>query len=93
MAAIMGVSRADVVEYDTDGTTELARRENVNALARGGVATLRNRAGGILVEKVGVLAVERPRASGDWRVTFADGTVWTVAKNRDCGCAGTRKRA
>lgn len=90
MAAIMGVSRADVVVYDTDGVTELERRENVNALARSGYATLRNRSGAVLVQKSGVLAVER--SGPDWRVTFADGSVWTVAKNRDCGCSGTRKR-
>ncbi len=68
-------------------TTPDQQYDDVQVIIREGVASVRSNKGERLglIRKNDVTAVTHPTRK-TWAVAFADGTVWGVERNRDCGC-------
>lgn len=81
MAAPLSLSKANITRTDQSPLSK------VSLLIRQSHAVVRS--GRQIVAEADVATVV-PVSRGEWTVTLVDGTVWTVKRDKDCGCGGSR---
>lgn len=87
MPATFGFASADVTVDTGIPDSEPKLLEAHNILVRGGRGVLRTRAGILVDDRRGVAMSER-LGHNSWKVTFADGVVWTVTVSKRCATCG-----